>query len=251
MDRVEKANQLFTELHEKDDMLEFDLEYKMIMNHYIYGDVYQHGNLDIHIRELIILVVQTTNASLKQLKEHTFMALNAGVSPVEIKEAIYQCTPYIGYAKVENALEVINEVFLKKGIALPLESQSMTTEETRFEKGFAVQTTAFDKEAIQAGHDNAPKELKHIQNFLSEYCFGDFYTRKGLDLKTRELLTFVMLATLGGCENQLKAHTQANIRVGNTRDDLIETITQCQPYIGFPRTLNAINIINEVTLHND
>ena len=71
--------------------------------------------------------------------------------------------------------------------------------------------------------------------------------RQGLDLKIREMLTFVMLATLGGCENQLRAHTMANIQVGNSRDMLIDVITQCQPYIGFPRTLNAINIINEVT----
>lgn len=67
-----------------------------------------------------------------------------------------------------------------------------------------------------------------------------------MDLKTRELLTFVILATLGGCENQLRAHTAANITVGNTRNLLIDVITQCQPYIGFPRTLNAINIINEI-----
>ena len=57
-----------------------------------------------------------------------------------------------------------------------------------------------------------------------------------------------MLATLGGCENQLRAHTQANITVGNSIDLLIETLTHCLPYIGFPRTLNAIAIVNEVTL---
>ena len=61
------------------------------------------------------------------------------------------------------------------------------------------------------------------------------------------MFIFVMLATLGGCENQLRGHVGANITVGNSRELLIETITQCQPYIGFPRTLNALNIINEVT----
>ena len=55
-----------------------------------------------------------------------------------------------------------------------------------------------------------------------------------------------MIATLGGCENQLRAHTKGNYQVGNSRELLIETITQCQPYIGFPRTLNAIAIINEM-----
>lgn len=67
-------------------------------------------------------------------------------------------------------------------------------------------------------------------------------------MKQRELITFIMLSTLGGCENQLRSHVGANIRVGNSRELLIEAITQCIAYIGFPRTLNAINIINEVTL---
>lgn len=244
MNRIEKANQLFDQLHDN-DILQEDLEFQDIMKNYIYGDVYQHGSLDIRLRELILITVNTTNHTLKSLKEHVIAGLKVELSPVAIKEAVYQCTPYIGLGKVQEALAVINEVFQEKKIKTA--NMSTVNEETRFDKGFEVQCQAFSKEAIQAGHDHAPCELKHIQNYLSAYCFGDFYTRKGLDLKTRELLTFVMLATLGGCENQLKAHTNANITVGNTREILIETITQCQPYIGFPRTLNAINIINEIT----
>ena len=124
-----------------------------------------------------------------------------------------------------------------------MNKMSTVNEDNRFEKGFEVQSLAFGKEHIQANHDQAPKELKHIQNYLSAYCFGDFYTRKGFDLKQREMFTFVVLATLGGCENQLKAHIQANYKVGNNREFLIEVITQCQPYIGFPRTLNAIALL--------
>lgn len=244
MNRVEKADELFCELHDE-DILEDDLEFQNIMNNYIYGDVYQHGSLDIQLRELILIAVHTTNHTLKPLKEHVISGLKVELSPVAIKEAVYQCTPYIGLGKVEEALDVINDIFKEKSIVL--EDMSTVNEKTRFEKGFEVQCLAFGKDNIQAGHDQAPQELKHIQDYLSAYCFGDFYTRKGLDLKTRELLTFVMLATLGGCENQLRAHTGANIKVGNTREVLIETITQCQPYIGFPRTLNAISIINEIT----
>lgn len=244
MNRIEKANQLFEQLHD-DYIFNDDLGFHEMMKNYIYGDVYQHGSLDIQLRELILIVVHTTNHTLKALKEHVFAGLKVELSPVAIKEAIYQCTPYIGLGKVEEALDVINHIFKEKAIVL--EDMSTVSEETRFEKGFEVQCLAFGKEHIQAGHDHAPQELKHIQDYLSAYCFGDFYTRKGLDLKTRELLTFVMLATLGGCENQLRAHTGANITVGNTREVLIETLTQCQPYIGFPRTLNAINIVNEVT----
>lgn len=242
-----EKEELYTLLHDEDNRLLDDLEFKDIMNNYIYGDVYLHGNLDLKLRQLILIVVNTTNHTLKALKEHVIGALNVNVSPEEIKEAVYQCTPYIGLGKVEEALDVINDVFKAKGITLPLESMATVNQDTRFEKGFEVQSLAFGRANIQANHDNAPEELKHIQNFLSEYCFGDFYTRKGLDLKTRELITLIMLATLGGCENQLRAHAGANLTVGNDRNLLLEAITQCQPYIGFPRTLNAIAIINEVT----
>ncbi|MFR1449549.1 MAG: carboxymuconolactone decarboxylase family protein [Beduini sp.] len=67
-----------------------------------------------------------------------------------------------------------------------------------------------------------------------------------MNLKWRELIALVRIASLGGCENQLKAHINANITVGNDCEKLIEVITQCIPYIGFPRSLNAINCINEI-----
>lgn len=88
----------------------------------------------------------------------------------------------------------------------------------------------------------------HIQKYLSANCFGDYYTRNGLDIKTRELLTYSMLISMGGTESQVKGrHIQGNINVGNYRETLLSVTTQLLPYIGYPRTLNAIKCINEVT----
>lgn len=245
MSRKEDAMQCFKQLFNEDILVD-DPEFKDIIVNYIYGDVYQHGTLDIQTRELILIVVNTTNMTLKALKEHVKAGLRVHLQPEHIKEAVYQCTPYIGLGKVEEALDVVNEVMKEEGIELPLKSMSTVNEETRFDEGLKIQVNTFGERIIE-GHKNAPQELKHIQNYLSAYCFGDFYTRQGLDMKIRELLTFVMIASLGGCESQLRGHTAGNLAVGNTRDILIEAMTQCQPYIGFPRTLNAIQIINEVT----
>ena len=74
---------------------------------------------------------------------------------------------------------------------------------------------------------------------LSAFCFGDVYTRKGLDLRTREILTFCIISSLGGCESQIKSHVQGNVNVGNTKENLIDALTCCLPYIGFPRTERA------------
>lgn len=248
MNRQEKSKDLRNEYFLEDNMFENDPDLKEIYHQYVFGDVYHHGSLQLGLREMITIACLTTSYTLETLENHIHCALKANVTPIQIKEVIYQCSPYIGFLKVSSALKIVNKVFKQEQISLPLESMSTVNEETRFEHGFDVQSEIFGREHIQANHDQAPQELKHIQDYLSAYCFGDFYTRKGLDLKQRELMTFIMIATLGGCENQLRGHTQANINVGNTRETLIEAITQCQPYIGFPRTLNAIGIINEVTL---
>ena len=120
----------------------------------------------------------------------------------------------------------------------------MTDENNRFDEGLKVQETIFG-ERIRQMHENAPENQKHIQNYLSAMCFGDFYTRGGLDIKMRELLTLCILSALGGCENQLRSHVGGNLSAGNDKDTMIEAVTQCMPYIGFPRTLNALGCINE------
>lgn len=244
MDRVKRADDLYKKLNDEEFLVD-DLELQEIMKNYIYGDVYHHGSLDLQTRELVLIVVCTVNQTMIALKQHVLSALKCQIQPEIIMEAIYQCTPYIGLGKVEEALYHIHLFFEEKDISLSSKIMATVNQDNRFEKGFAIQAQAFGRDHIQANHDQAPHELKHLQNYLSAYCFGDFYTRSGLNLRQRELLTFVMLSSLGGCENQLRAHIQANLRVGNDKTMLIETITQCQPYIGFPRTLNAIALINE------
>jgi len=56
-----------------------------------------------------------------------------------------------------------------------------------------------------------------------------------------------MIAALGGCEQQLSGHVAANLAVGNDRRVLVGTITQLLPFIGYPRALNAVRVINEGT----
>ena len=170
----------------------------------------------------------------------------AGMSVVEIKETLYQCAPYIGITRVESALEEVNAALKALGQNPTPASQSTVNEKTRFDKGLAVQKGIFGA-AIDKMHAITPAELAYInKQALTAYCFGDFYTRNGLDLKARELITFTAIMCLGGCEPQLRAHTGGNLSVGNTRQDLIDTIMVAMPYIGFPRTLNALAVVNEI-----
>lgn len=222
-----------------------DPEFYDILNRFLFGEVFEQGTLGRETRELITLAVLTTNQTLPQLRAHVGAALHIGLAPVAIKEAIYQCAPYIGFPKTLNAVREANEEFTSHGISLPLEPQGQVEEETRFAKGLQVQTEIFG-DVIRQNRENAPQNQKHIQDYLSAFCFGDFYTRGGLELKTRELLTVCIVSALGGCENQVKAHVQGNLRVGNSKETLISAITHCLPYMGFPRTLNALACINAV-----
>lgn len=172
-------------------------------------------------------------------------ALNVGVSPIEVKEIVYQVVPYVGIAKVFDFIHATNEILESKGIELPLEGQSTTSPETRYERGLEVQKSIFG-DVIDKMYEESPENQVHIQKYLSANCFGDYYTRNGLDVKTRELLTFAMILSLGGCEPQLKGHIQGNLNVGNYKETLLSTVTQLLPYIGYPRTLNTINCLNEI-----
>ena len=244
---TEKAKNKYNELLKRDASLTKpnDPDLESIFNNFLYGEVYNHGTLDPKLRELVSLVSLTASQGTDMIKPHVETALNIGVSPIEIKEALYQCSPYVGFPRVFAALEKANEVFKEKNISLPIESQSTVTEETRFDKGLEIQTNTFGTRILDA-HNNAPANQKHIQNFLSANCSGDFYTRNGLNMKERELLTFIMIVSLGGAEPQAASHASANISIGNSKDMLIEAVTQCIPYIGYPRTLNAITIINNL-----
>ena len=172
------------------------------------------------------------------------------MKPEEIKEAVYHCAPYIGLGKAENAVNAVNAVFAEKGIVLPLTSGQTVTEESRLLDGIAAQKSIFG-DHIDAMRAAAPENQKHMQDYLSANCFGDYVSRGGLDAKVRELLTFSMLLTLGGCEPQLRGHIQGNLNVGNDKRTLLAVVTQLLPYTGYPRTLNAIACLNEAIPENE
>jgi 4-carboxymuconolactone decarboxylase len=150
-------------------------------------------------------------------------------------------------AKVFDFLHATNDVLGDRGIELPLPGQSTTTPETRMEHGRAVQARIIGEDRVEQLYASAPADEQHIQRFLSANCFGDHLTRTGIDLPTRELLTFAMLVSLGGCEPQVKGHVAANLHVGNDRARLLDVLTQLIPFIGYPRTLNGLRVLDELT----
>ena len=229
----------------KSKLTETDPELIEVFDNFAFDEVLQYGNLDTRTRLMVILASMIACQAVAEYKVMLGGALNVGVTPVEVKEIVYQAVPYVGMSKVYDFLLTTNEILESRGIQLPLEGQSTTTPETHFEKGLAVQKAIFG-EAIDKMYQDSPANQIHIQEYLSANCFGDYVARSGIDIKTRELLTFSMLLALGGCETQLKGHIQANLTVGNDKERLLSVVTQLLPYVGYPRTLNAIRCLNEV-----
>jgi 4-carboxymuconolactone decarboxylase len=184
--------------------------------------------------------------TLPQLRSHTAAALNVGVQPVEIREAMYQLAPFIGFPRTLNAVAAINEVFRERGITLPLPVQGTVSDADRYPKGLAEQAPLYGDE-IKDNLADLPEPFNEVlPRFLTEFCFGDFYTRSGLTLAQRELLVLCALATIGDTAAQLGPHGRACIQVGNSKNAVIAALVHCYPYIGFPRAVTAIRAVKNL-----
>ena len=155
--------------------------------------------------------------------------------------------PYVGLARVFDYLHAVNEILTAAGVDLPLPGQATSTPDTRLEHGKDVQAAIVGAGRVEAMHADAAPDCKHFQRYLTGNCFGDTVARDGLALPTRELLTFAMLAALGGADPQLRGHVTGNLNVGNPRARLLAVLTVLVPFIGYPRTLNALAAINDIT----
>jgi 4-carboxymuconolactone decarboxylase len=216
-------------------------------DNFAFDEVLRHGTLDARTRLMTQLASMIASQALREYRVMLGAALTVGVTPVEAKEIVYQAVPYVGMAKAFDFIHATNDVLTERGVALPLPGQSTTTPENRADKGLAVQKQILGSDVVETLYASAPADRLHIQRYLSANCFGDHYTRTGIDVPTRELLTFSMLVALGGCEAQVKGHVVANLNVGNDRGRLIDVLTQLLPFIGYPRTLNALRVVDEVT----
>jgi len=216
-------------------------------DNFAFDEVLRDSTLDTRTRLMIQLASIIASQAVSEYRVMVAAALTVGVTPIEVKEILYQAVPYVGMAKVFDFIHATNDVLRERGVELPLPRQSTTTPENRAEAGLAVQKEIIGGELVDRLYSSSPKDQLHIQRYLSANCFGDHYTRAGLDVRTRELLTFSMLVSLGGCDPQVKGHVAANLRAGNDRARLIDALTQLLPFIGYPRTLNGLRAVDEVT----
>ena len=224
-------------------LLENDPEFSELFYNFVFDEVIKQNDLEDRTRIMAILATLIGCEGIDEFKVMLPVALKLGVTPVEVKEIVYQSVAYLGIGRIRPFLKVTNDILEKQGVKLPLDNQSTTNKENRLEKGIQAQVDIFG-EGMKEIYKSGPEESRHINYWLAENCFGDYYTRTGLNHKEREMITFCFLSAQGGCEIQLISHVLANIRLGNDKEFLIKIISQCLPFIGYPRSLNALRCVN-------
>ena len=244
--RLESSEEVYRRLFGERDTTapDPDPELGRILRTVIFGDVFAIGDLDDQTRELVTVTVLATLQTLPQLKAHCAAALRVGVTPVQLREAVYQLAPIVGFPRTLNAVGVVDEVLTAQGVQLPLPDQGQVDDADRNARGREIQHHHYGDRMAQSlatlpdGYGETTAEL------LTGLLFGDFYTRSGLDLALRELLVLVSLATLG-LEPQLRSHVRGVLRAGNSPERVIAALIQGFPYMGFPCAVNAIRYLAE------
>ncbi len=221
-----------------------DPEFSALFANFAFDEVIQNSRLDDKTRFLAVLAAVMGCQGTDVFCALVPGALRCGVTPVELRELVYQAAAYLGLGRMLPFLRQANRVLKAQGVTLPLPAQGTAAQKNRAEAGNAVQVDIFGPQ-MRGFQNSGPEESRHINRWLADNCFGDYYTRGGLGYRQRELITFCFLAAQGGCEPQLVSHAAANLRMGNDKVFLIDVISQCLPYIGYPRSLNAIRCVNE------
>lgn len=211
---------------------------------FAYGDVHARPGLDARERQLVTVAALTAAGdTAAQLHFHIGAALHTGLSPAQVVEALIHLVPYTGIPRTLNALTAARAVFEERHehvdpIAVPPGGD-------RYGRGLDMLRTVDGEhgvEVVESLNDVAPD----LGRYIVEFTFGDVYTRPGLDLPQRQLVTLGGLIAFGDTAPQQRVHVGAALNVGLSPRQVIETVIQTVPLVGFPRALNAVGVVREV-----
>ncbi|MFH1116486.1 MAG: carboxymuconolactone decarboxylase family protein [Pseudomonadota bacterium] len=115
----------------------------------------------------------------------------------------------------------------------------------RYERGIAA-LKALDSAAAQAVLDNLNDISPEMGRFIVEFAYGDVYSQRALDPKSRQIATIAALTAMGNAEPQLKFHIRAALNIGVTPNEIVEVMYVTTVFAGFPSGLNGISAAREV-----
>ncbi|EAX96821.1 4-carboxymuconolactone decarboxylase, putative [Trichomonas vaginalis G3] len=161
------------------------------------------------------------------------------LTPQEIKEVLYEAAFILGASTVYPFLKVTNDIFKQHNINLPLENQCKVSPEEALKKGIEKQKESFGP-GMEDFHTKGP-----MNKWVVTFMYGQLYTREVLTVKQREIVITCIFIGYGDATPQFLQHVKALTNLGHGKWDLIQMILSLVPYIGYPRTFNALRAINE------
>jgi 4-carboxymuconolactone decarboxylase len=117
--------------------------------------------------------------------------------------------------------------------------------DSTYEAGMAVRRRVLGDAHVNRATQNTTDFDAEFQELIARHAWGDIWTRPGLDLRTRSLITIAILATLGR-EEELKLHLRATRNTGASQDDVKELLMQVAVYAGVPAANSAVRIAKQV-----
>ena len=114
-----------------------------------------------------------------------------------------------------------------------------------FDKGLKVRREVLGSEYVANAIKNADDFSRTLQEFVTEYCWGELWNRPGLDRKSRSMLNLAMLAALNR-PHEIKLHIRGAINNGMTKDEIKEVFLQVGVYCGVPAAVDAFRSAREV-----
>lgn len=217
---------------------------------FVYGEIYPRRHLTLKDRQLITVAALTALGNARpQLKFHVSGALNVGCSAGELVELMTHLVVYAGFPAGLNGVFAAREVFSERGLApaaaQPAGAPADTAPDARFRRGWDA-LRRIDGHAGEQVIASLAGLAPDLGRFIIEFAFGDIYTRPGLNLIQRELITVAALAAMGTAEPQLKVHMHGLLNVAGTRDQLVEALIHVAAYAGFPAAINALLTAKQV-----
>lgn len=219
-----------------------DAEALEILQNEIFGEVFSTPGLTDAEREQLTVAVLAAMQTLPQLTAHLNAALNVGLTPIQLRETIYQLAPYIGWPKTLNATATLAEVLKAHGVELSLEEVGTVAYEDRAAAGAAIQEPLYGTEIEEVFAALPEPYGEFLPHLLTANAFGDVETRGVLDVADRELISLVAIAALGAA-TQLKPHVAGAIKAGNSKQKVTAALVRVLPYIGGPYALSGLVLL--------
>lgn len=115
----------------------------------------------------------------------------------------------------------------------------------KFDEGLQVRREVLGVEYVDNSIKNATSFTKPLQELVTEYCWGEIWTREGLPKKTRSMINLAMLTALNR-PHELKLHLRGAINNGVTKEEIQEIFLQTAIYCGVPASLDSFKIAQEI-----